>query len=124
MGCGSKDLVFLDRAPVWQCAEIEVVSGEVVGWPCGRPADFGRLQGRLDDAGAGDRNLVLQIEDIFERAVEAVGPEMRTRFRLDQLCRDANPPARLAYGAFEDIAHSELASDLLHVYRLTFVGKG
>ena len=51
---------------MWQCAEIEVVSGEVVGWPSGRSADFGRLQGRLDDAGGGNYNLVLQIEDIFD----------------------------------------------------------
>jgi len=37
-------------------------------------AGLGRLQRRLDDAGDADRDLRLQFEHVFERAVEAVGP--------------------------------------------------
>jgi hypothetical protein len=34
------------------------------------------LQGRLDDSGDADCNLVLELEYVLERAVETVGPEM------------------------------------------------
>src|SRR5262249_53916094 len=36
-------------------------------------ADFSGLQSRLDDAGDVYRDLVLEIENIFERAVETIG---------------------------------------------------
>jgi hypothetical protein len=45
-----------------------------------RAIEFTGLQGRLYDAGDADRNLVLQIEHIFERAIEAVDPKMCARF--------------------------------------------
>ena len=53
--------------------------------------DLGGLQGRLDDARHADRDLVLKVEDIFQRAVEALGPQMRAGHRVDQLRRDAHP---------------------------------
>jgi N-methylhydantoinase B len=34
----------------------------------------------------------LQFEDVFEQAVEAVGPEMRAGFRFDQSGAIASPP--------------------------------
>ena len=40
---------------------------------------------------AGD--LVLQFEDVVERAVEAVGPEVRAGGGVDQLAGDAHPAA-------------------------------
>jgi hypothetical protein len=51
--------------------------------------------------------LVLQLEDVFEGAVEAVGPEMRTSERVDQLGCDADATAGFAHRAFEDVAHAE-----------------
>jgi tetratricopeptide (TPR) repeat protein len=47
-------------------AQIEVVSGEVGRRPCGGAAHLGSLQCRLDHAGDADRDLVLQLEDVFE----------------------------------------------------------
>jgi hypothetical protein len=41
--------------------------------------------------------LVLKIKDIFERAVEVVGPEMRAVPRVDQLCGDAHAATCLAH---------------------------
>ena len=68
-------------------AQVEVVGGEVGGWARGGATHLGDLQCRLDDAGDADRDPVLQLEDIFERAIEAVGPEMRTGQGIDQLRR-------------------------------------
>ena len=64
-----------------------------------------------------DGDLVLQLEHVFERAVEAVGPEMRAGFGIDQLPGDAHPVAALAHRTFEHIAHAKLAADLLHIDR-------
>ena len=58
-------------------AQVEIVGAEVGRRPRGGAAHLGGLQCRLDDAGDADRDLVLKLEHVFERAVEAVGPEMR-----------------------------------------------
>ena len=86
-----------------------------------RPADFSGLQRRFDDAGNARRDLVLKVEDIFERAIEAVGPEMRAGERVDQLRGDPHPIASLAHRAFEHIAHPKLTADLLYVDGLALV---
>src|SRR5207245_10209930 len=55
--------------------------------------------------GDADRDLVLQVEHIFERTVEAVRPKMRSVRRVDQLGGDAHVTPRFAHRAFEDVAH-------------------
>src|SRR5208282_2625511 len=70
-----KDAVPLDWAPVRQCTQVKVVGGQIIGWPGSRAVDLGRLQGRLDHADGARRDLVLKLEDIFQRPIEAVGPE-------------------------------------------------
>jgi hypothetical protein len=40
--------------------------------------DLGGLQGWLDNSRNTDRDLVLKLENVVERTVEAVGPEMCT----------------------------------------------
>ena len=68
-------------------AQVEIVGGEVGRRPRGGAAHLGGLQCRLDDAGDADRDLVLKLEDVFERAVEAVGPEMRAGQRRRSAAR-------------------------------------
>ena len=96
-------------------AQVEIVGGEIVGRPRGGAAHLGGLQCRLDDPGDADGDLVLKLEHVFQRAVEAVGPQMRAGFGIDQLPGDAHPVAALAHRAFEHIAHAEFAPDLLHI---------
>src|SRR5690348_2245863 len=43
---------------------------------------------------------------------------------LDQLRSNAYPTAGPAYRAFQDIAHTQFAPDLLHINRTPFVGEG
>ena len=57
-------------------------------------------------------DLILQVENVVQRAVEPVGPEMRAGLRFDQLRGDAQAIARLAHAAFQHIAHAEFAPDL------------
>src|SRR6266481_1925351 len=75
----------------WQGTQVEIVGGQIASRPLGRTADFGRLQCWLDDAGNARRHLVLKLEDVFERAVEPIGPEMRVAGRIDQLRGDTHP---------------------------------
>jgi len=104
--------------------EVQVVGGEVIRRAVGGARGLGGLQGRLDDAGDAGRDLVLKLENILERAVEPVGPEMRASGCVDQLCSNTHPAAGLAHRSFEDVAHAEFARDLLHINRLALVGEG
>src|SRR6266436_3746339 len=70
---------------VGQGAQIEVISIEAVGPLAPRAVDLALPERRLDDTGDADRDLVLKFENVFEQAVEPVGPEMRAACRVDQL---------------------------------------
>ena len=61
---------------------------------------------------------VLQVEDIVERTIEAIGPDDDAGGRFDQLPGDAHPVAALAQTAFEYVAHAKLAAYLIEVDRL------
>jgi hypothetical protein len=60
---------------MWQGTEIEIVGAEAVGPLAPRAFDLRTSKIRLDDADDGLRDLVLQIEDVFQRAVVSIGPE-------------------------------------------------
>src|SRR5262249_8937279 len=68
-------------------------------------------------------NLVLYRENVSEVAVVALGPDMLDALGLDQLRSNPDAIARLAQTAFEHIAHTQFASDLLHVYGAALVGE-
>ena len=61
---------------VRHAAQIVVVGVEAFGWLALRALDLGPLKLRRDrpDDGLGD--LILQLENIVERAFKALGPEM------------------------------------------------
>src|SRR5262249_40238267 len=105
-------------------AQIEVISSEVAGRAMGRARRFSSLQCRLDDPGDTRSHLVLKLEYVFQRAVEAVGPEMHAACRVDQLRGNSNPASGFAHRAFEHIADAEFAPDLLHIDGLALVGEG
>src|SRR5215207_1089849 len=68
-------------------------------------------------------HLVLQIEDIFNLAVETINPQVGTGRGIDELARNAHAVARLTYAAFENVAHPELASHLFYVDGPALVGE-
>jgi hypothetical protein len=47
-------------------AQVEIVGGEVGGWPRGGAAHLGGLQCRLDDPSNAQCNLILQLENVFD----------------------------------------------------------
>jgi len=68
-------------------------------------------------------HLILEIENILDGAVEAVGPDLHSGRCIDELPGDAQAVRRFAYAAFKYIADTEFAADLLHIYGPALVGK-
>src|ERR1700730_7470144 len=102
-------------------AQVQVVGGEIACWSPGRTSSLGRLHGWLDDSGDPDCDLILQVENIFQGAVETVGPEMRAGFRLDQLRGNPHATGGLAYRAFQHVTNAQFAGYPLHIDGLPFV---
>src|SRR5260370_30929790 len=75
-------------------------------------------------AGQSGRDLVLEIEQVGWRLVEALGPQMRAALRVDELRIDPDPVARVLHAAFEHVSHAELATDLAGVDRLSLISEG
>ena len=69
-------------------------------------------------------DFVLHVEEIGERLVEPLGPEMTARFGVDELHIDAHAVSAALDAAFEDIADVQLAADLLQIDGLALVGEG
>ena len=69
-------------------------------------------------------DFVLHVEEIGQRLIEPLGPEMIACFGVDELHIDAHAVSAALNAALEDITDVQLAADRLHVERLAFVGEG
>src|SRR5215470_16566487 len=106
-----------------QGAQIDIIRGEIIRRSFARSADLRSLQCRFDDTGDARRHFVLKLENVFERAVEPVGPKMRARYRVDQLPCDADHLTCLAHGPFKHVPDTKFPTDPLHIDRLALVGE-
>src|SRR5215216_2538732 len=97
-------------------AQIVVVGIEAPGRLVLSTLDLGPLQLRRDGAHDVHSSPILQIEDVVERSLEAIRPQMRPGRRIDELRRDAHPVPHLAHATFEHVVYAQLATDLLHVH--------
>ena len=69
-------------------------------------------------------DFVLHVEEIGERLVEPLGPEMIAGFGVDQLHVDAHAVSAALNAALQHIADVQLAADLLQIDGLALVGEG
>ena len=76
---------------------------------------------RVDD---GVRDVVLQLEDVLELAVVALGPDMAVGAPVDQLRGDAHPVVHLAHAAFKQILHAQPRGHAVKVLGAALVGEG
>src|SRR5690606_11426216 len=107
---------------VRHATQIVVVGVEAAGRLALGALDLGALELRGDGADDAGGHLVLQLEDVAERALIAFGPDVRAARSVDQLAGDAHAARRLAHAAFQQIARAELAASLLHVDSPALVG--
>jgi hypothetical protein len=101
----------------------QIIGVQIRGCLIFDPFDFRELQIRLDCGNDAFAESVLQFEHIGHLALEAIGPYVRSRRGVYELCREAQPIAAPPHAAFKHITHAKLASDLAHVDRLSFVGE-
>ena len=79
---------------------------------------------RAELVGDARDDLVLHAEQLGDRLVEPVGPDMRAGLRLDQLHVDPHALAAALDAALEHVAHVEVAPDLANVDWLAPIGEG
>ncbi len=65
----------------------------------------------LDAVDDGRRNLVLDVEDVLERALEVVRPQARLVARIDQCRGDPDAIPGDLYRALEDVGDPQLISN-------------
>ena len=80
-----------------------------------RASRLGGDELRVERACQSRDDFVLHVEEIGERLVEPLGPEMIAGFGVDELHIDAHAVAAALNAAFEDVANVQLAADLLQV---------
>ena len=88
-----------------------------------RPSRFSGDELGVQRARQSRNDLVLHVEEIGQRIVEPLGPEMIAALGVDELHIDAHAVPAALNAALEDIADVQLAPDRLHVERLALVGK-
>src|SRR6266404_1367892 len=103
--------------------EIKIIRGEVFRSPPPRHCNFCLKQLWLNSGDNGERDFVLQRENVSHVTLEPVRPNVCARSRLNQLARDANFPRRLALRPLKDIAHAKPAPDFLDVDRFALEGE-
>ena len=86
---------------------------------------FGFAVAKLLQQGVADGSsqFVLQLEDIFQRAVVAFRPDMAVMLGVDQLRGQPDAIAGLAHAAFQNELDAEFLRDLPEVGRLALVSK-
>ena len=104
-----------------QCPEKQVVGIEVVGplAPC--TLDFSFAQGWLDGADDAHCQFVLECEDVAQRTIVTVGPDIRRSCGVDVLPRDTHMVAGPAYAALQYVSNPQLPADGFRVDRLGLV---
>src|SRR5262249_8796884 len=90
---------------------------------------FGPPRFDANDLGAelvGDSgdNLVLHLEEVCDRLVEPLGPDVSRSLRFDKLHVDPHPAATPLDAAFEHVAPIAVAAEFARVERLAAVGEG
>jgi hypothetical protein len=68
-------------------------------------------------------DLVTQVEKLPDRAIVALGPDVGTGRRIDELGGDAHALRVGLNAALEQTAHPQFARDLPHVPSLAFLGE-
>src|SRR5262245_1930743 len=120
-----KQLLACAHAPqMWKGLRYQFVRVRVIGRLAPQTHRFGHDELRPDRIHDAIGDVILPAEDVGDRAIVPVGPDVNTLGGIDQLRGDPYAAAGLAYAAFENVPRSQLAAEFPDVDRLTFAGKG
>jgi hypothetical protein len=86
--------------------EQQIVGVEVLGPLALDALDLGLAQARLYGGEHAHGELVLDGEDVVQRAVVTFRPDVPAGLRLDELAGDTHAVRRFAHAPFEHVAHT------------------
>src|ERR1700722_8364085 len=89
-----------------------------------RAPRLGAYEPRVERIGEPRHGLVLHIEQVGERLVEPLCPEMVARFGVDELDIDPHAISAPLDATFEDVADVQFTADLLQIDVLAFISEG
>jgi hypothetical protein len=78
----------------------------------------------IERVGEPSDDFVLHVEEVGDRFVETVRPQMIAALRVDKLDVDTYPVCRALDTSFEHVAHVELAPDPFQIDRFALVAEG
>ncbi|MGY3406854.1 hypothetical protein ACVWZV_002967 [Bradyrhizobium sp. GM5.1] len=106
-----------------KAAQIQII-GRKISWRLAACAfDLGATNGGIDDCGNTAADVVLQVEDVDQGAIVAIGPDLGLASGMSELGRDANAVARLANMTAQDVLRTELLRNLPAGHSLVPKGK-
>src|SRR4051812_16135491 len=106
-----------------KATQIKII-GRKIGWRFAACAfDFGATNDGIDDGSNAAADVILQVEDVDERSIIAIGPDLGFAAGMSKLHRHANAVARFADMAAQDVVDAELPGDLLARHSLVAKGK-
>src|SRR5262245_41361627 len=103
---------------VRQGTQVKVVRIEAVRPLAPRTIDLGTADGRLDRSDDLRRQLVLQIEDVRDRAIKLASPDMACRLTVHELSVDADLIGGSPDTAFQKVADTQFPRHAAHIPRL------
>src|SRR5215813_15621405 len=92
-------ITFIVSPKLCQRAEVKVVGVEALRRLALHPFHLRVAQLGLDDAYDARGNLVLQVENVVQRTVDPIGPQMRAGRSFDQLTGYTYPPTCLTHAS-------------------------
>ena len=78
---------------------------------------------RIEAVGKPRNDFVLHVEEIDQRLIETLSPEMMIGLRINELDVHANAIGATLNASFHDIADIQVPPELLHVDRLALKGE-
>src|SRR4029077_6003462 len=96
-------------------AQDEIVGVEIIWTFALGPFDLCLAQTRLDCSDRADGYFILHRENIIDRTIVALGPNMRTSSRFNQLRCYPHAARRFPDATFEYVTHAQLTSNLLNI---------
>ncbi len=92
-------------------------------WSLFRAPRLGGEELRVERVRQARDDFVLHVEEVGQRLIEPLGPEMIARFGVDELHVDAHAGAGALDAALEHIPDVQLTPDCLRVERLALVSE-
>ena len=97
---------------VRQRPQIQVIGVQAVGRLLPGTLDFRPLELGRDRADDVRRHLILKLEDVLQRPIEPIGPDMSAILAIYELAGNAHFGCGFSHASLQHVAHTELASDL------------